>query len=109
MFRISRRGACRRRRLLSGRFLNRPLHFLQASTTNTLGLNISANEAYPRAAGFLETLPKNCSREDPATRNPSTAFPNSRSRTPLLSAKGIRVAAQPETLARGDELHEKSC
>src|ERR1700682_6221907 len=45
----------------------------------------------------------------PATRTLSTAFPNSRSRTPPLSATGIRVDARAYTPARGGGLHEKAC
>src|SRR3989442_9580782 len=74
-----------------------------------LGLDVSTIAAHPRAACALERFLKNRSRGRQATRTLSTAFPNSRSRTPPLSATGIRADAQAYTPARGGGLREKAC
>src|SRR6267378_4386390 len=49
------------------------------------------------------------SRGRQATRTLSTAFPNSRSRTPPPSATGIRADARAYTPARDGGLREKAC
>src|SRR5258708_5262963 len=51
----------------------------------------------------------NRNRVRQATRTLSTAFPNSRSRKPPLSATGIRADARAYTPARDGGLREKAC
>src|SRR5437870_986052 len=60
------------------------------------------------AASFFSCL-KNRSRGRQATRTLSTAFPNSRFRTPPRSATGIRADARAYTPARDGGLREKAC
>src|SRR5438876_10984501 len=60
------------------------------------------------AASFFSCL-KNRSRGREATRTLSTAFPNSRSRTPPRSATGIRADARAYTPARDGGLRAKAC
>jgi hypothetical protein len=58
-----------------------------------LGLDVSTIAAHPRAACALERFLKNRSRGRQVTRTLSTAFPNSRSRTPPRSGANRRVGA----------------
>jgi hypothetical protein len=62
----------------------------------------------PGRPGPLSFL-KNRRRGRLATRTPSTAFPNSRSRTSPRSATGIRADARAYTPARDGGLREKAC
>jgi hypothetical protein len=63
----------------------------------------------PAAARSTAAKSKNRSRGHQATRTLSTAFPNSRSRTPRRSATEIRADARAYTPARDGELREKAC
>src|SRR3989441_9871960 len=67
------------------------------------------SQPIPGAACALERFLKNRSRGRQATRTLSTAFPNSRSRTPPGSATGIRADAPAYTPARDGGLREKAC
>src|SRR5437016_7900156 len=62
----------------------------------------------PASAASFSCL-KNRSRGREATRTLSTAFPNSRSRTPPRSATGIRADARAYTPARDGGLRAKAC
>src|SRR5271167_444082 len=74
-----------------------------------LGLDVSTIAAQPLAACPLERFLKNRRRGGQTTRTLSTAFPNSRSRTPPPSATGIRADARAYTPARDGGLREKAC
>src|SRR5437667_9049109 len=84
-----------------------------------LGLDVSTIAAPPSTretrAACARAIPcddrflKNRSRGREATRILSTAFPNSRSRTPPRSATGIRADARAYTPARDGGLRERAC
>ena len=74
-----------------------------------LGHDISTIAAHRQTACALERFLKNRSRGRQATRTLSTAFPNSRCRTPPRSAMGIRADARACTPARDGGLREKAC
>ena len=64
---------------------------------------------FPGRPGGFERFLKNRSRGRQATPTLSTAFPNSRCRTPPLSARGIRADARAYTPARDGGLRERAC
>ena len=84
-------------------YLPAPLRAARNFSNNPNGRG-SMSPPSQRGACALERCLKNRS-----TRTPSTAFPNSRSRTPPRSATGIRADARAYTPARDGGLRGKAC